>query len=409
MRTITTSLLLVAGLGGVASANGFYINEHDARTTGRGGTATATDTDPSAIVYNVAGIAFSKGTTISVGASLIAPAASYTDPSGNKTDSNTSPQALPTIGITSRIHDMIAVGVSFHLPFGLAVSWPSDSPQTSVVTKQSLRSYFITPAVAVNLDKFVRGLAIGAGLDLVPATVQLENDLIFGDEVGHAKLGGTAFGVGVRAGAQFHPAFEPRLSLGASWRSQVNLDFSGTGDFDIADPFRMQLPPDGDISTSIKLPQQLAGGVAFRPTPASEIELNAVWTDWSKFHTIDIKLPDDSHTVQAQDYKDTVTIRVGAEYKFRTLRAAARVGYIYDPTPVPTTTISARLPDVNRHDITAGGSYTISDMLDVHLGLLYVLPASRDASNAMPYAPFFKGSYDVSAFVASAQINARFH
>lgn len=411
MRTITTSLFLVAGvaaLGGTASANGFYINEHDARTTGRAGTATATDTDPSAIVYNVAGIGFSEGTTIALGASLIAPNASYTDPSNSTTDSNTSPQTLPSLGITSRVHDMLTIGVMFHLPFGLAVSWPASSPQTSVVTKQSLRSYFITPAAAVNLDKFVRGLSIGVGLDLVPATVQLENDLQFGDETGHAKLGGDAFGVGVRAGAMFHPAFEPRLSLGASWRSNVKLDFSGTGDFDIADPFRAQLPPDGDIKTSITLPQQVAGGAAFRPMPALELELNAVWTNWSKFKTIDITLPDMSHSVQPQDYKNTTTIRFGAEYQLRTLRAAVRAGYAYDPTPVPTTTISARLPDINRHVVTVGGSYTVSKMIDAHVGLLWVLPGTRETSTAMPYAPFFKGSYDVSAFVLAAMVQAHF-
>jgi long-chain fatty acid transport protein len=408
MRTITTSLLLVAGLGGIATANAFYINEHDARATGRGGTATATDTDPSAIVYNVAGIGLSEGTTISLGASLITPDASYTDLRDRKTVSDTSPQTVPHFGITSRVHDMIAIGLSFHLPYGLAVSWPSNSPQTTVVTKQSLRSYYITPAVAFNLDKIVRGLAVGVGADLVPATVELENDLVFGDATGHAKLGGDAFGVGARAGVMFHPAFEPRLSLGASWHSQVNLNFSGTGDFDIADPYRSQLPPDGDISTSVRLPQQAAGGAAFRPTPAIEVELNAVWTDWSKFNKIDITLPDGSHNVQAQDYEDTLTLRVGAEYKLRALGAAVRAGYIYDPTPIPTTTISARLPDINRHVVTVGGSYAITKSLDAHVALLWVIPGTTTASNAMPYAPIFKGSYDVSAFVASAMLNARF-
>jgi len=406
MRTFTTSLLLVAGLGGLASANGFYINEHDARTTGRGGTATSTDTDPSAIVYNVAGIGFGEGTAISIGASLIELSATYHDPTDRETEANTSPQPLPNVAITSRVHDMVAIGLSFHMPYGLAAKWPSSSPQAVVVTNESLRAYYITPAVAFNLDKIVRGLSIGAGADLVPATVQLENDLVFGDASGHAKLGGDAFGVGARAGVMFHPAFAPKLSLGASWHSQVNLNFTGTGDFDIADPYRSQLPPDGDISTTVRLPQQAAAGAAFRPTPAIELELNAVWTDWSKFDEIDVTLPDGTHKVEPQNYEDTVTLRVGAEYKFKTLNAAVRAGYIYDPTPVPTTTISARLPDINRHVVTVGGSYAFSDLLDAHLGLLWVLPGSSTASTVMPYEPVFKGSYDVQAFVASVSLIA---
>ena len=131
-----------------------------------------------------------------------------------------------------------------------------------------------------------------------------------------------------------------------------------------------------------------------------------MWTDWSKFDEIDIKLPDGTHKVESQKYENTLTLRVGAEYKFQSVGAAVRAGYIYDPTPVPTTTISARLPDINRHVVTVGGSYSFSELLDAHLGLLWVLPGTSTASNVMPYEPVFKGSYDVSAFVASVSLIA---
>lgn len=409
MRTLANTLFIVACAGGVASANGFYINEHDSRVTGRGGTATATDTDPSSIVYNVGGLAVGEGTAISIGAALIAAQATYTAPDNTSTDTNGSPAVLPQAMVSHRINDMFAVGVAFHLPFGLAVSWPDSSPQAEVVTKQSLRTYFITPAVGVNLDKQVPGLSIGAGLDLVPATVQLEQNLYFGTEQGSAVLGGTAFGIGGRVGVMYKPeAAKGKLSVGVSWRSQVNLDFEGTGDFDMAAPYRSQLPPDGDISTTLHIPQSVSGGVAYRPMEQLELEVNATWIDWSKFDTIDITLPDGSHNVQPQDYSDTVTLRIGGEYKLPAQKLAFRAGYIYDPTPVPDTTISARLPDIDRHDVTIGASYKVNKNFEAHLAALWVIPGTNEASTKDMYAPIYKGTYDVTAFVASLGLLGRF-
>ncbi|MBA3459359.1 MAG: outer membrane protein transport protein [Deltaproteobacteria bacterium] len=408
MRTLSKTLFLLACASGVASANAFYLNEHDAKVTGRGGTATATATDPSAIVYNPGGLAVGEGTAISIGASLIAATATYNDPNGGSTDTDGGPAVLPQAMVSHRINDMFAVGLGFHLPFGLAVSWPDSSPQSDVVTKQSLRTYFITPAVGVNLDKQVPGLSIGAGLDLVPATVLLESNLFFGAERGTATLGGTAFGIGGRAGLMYRPETLKQLSVGVSWRSQIDLDVEGTGDFDMAAPYRSQLPPDGDISTTLHLPMSVSGGVAYRPMEQLELELNAVWINWEKFDTIDITLPDGSHNVQPQDYSNTVTLRLGGEYKLPAQKLALRAGYVYDPTPVPSTTISARLPDINRHVVSAGATYKINKSFDASVALLWVTPGSNEASTKDQYMPIYKGTYDVQAFVASLGLIGRF-
>lgn len=411
MHTLRTSLFAALGLGalaGTASAGGFYIHEHDAKSTGRAGATTATNDDPSSVIFSPGGIALEEGTQVAITASLIAAKGSYFDAANMhaRTDTDSSPAVLPSIFATSRVHDMVAVGVGFHLPFGLAVSWPENHAQADVIQDQALRTYFITPAVGLNLDKQVPGLSIGAGLDLVPSTVKLEQAIIFGDTRGTAVLGGDAFGIGGRAGVQYRPPQLKQLRLGAMWRSQVNLDYTGKGDFDIHPAFRSQLPPDGDIATSIRLPQAITAGVAYDATPELQLELNAMWINWKKFDELRIELPGGAETVSPQNYENTVTLRVGAEYALPKQRAAVRVGYIYDPTPIPSTTVSARLPDANRHDITAGGSYSFSNY-DVHLGLLWVLPSSQTTSDEA-YMPQFKGEYEVTAFVASVSLAGKF-
>ncbi len=392
---------------GAAAANGFVINEHDATATGRGNATTATESSPASIVYNPGGIAIGDGTNVAVSATLITANGSYTDPAGSKTETDSDPALLPAAFITHKITDMIAIGVGFHLPFGLAISWPANSPQNEVIENQSLRTYFISPVVGVNLDKFVPGLSVGGGFDIVPASVELTKAVVFGDTQGSAHLGGTAVGFGGRLGAQFRPRFAKGLSLGAMWRSKVTLDFTGTGDFDIDPALRGQLPPDGDISTRVVLPQSIAGGVAYRPMRMLELEVDAVWMQWSSFKSLDITLADMSVVTTPENYKNTVSIRVGAEYTLDHVPLAVRAGYVYDPTPIPATTVSAQLPDVDRNVVTAGGSYALTANYNVSLGLLAVIPSDRKTSDAQ-YMPVHKGTYGVSAFVTSVSFNGRF-
>lgn len=405
------SLLLLAGLGSSAHANGFLLNEFDAKAVGRGNAATATDVDPSSIYYNIGGLAVGDGTNVQIGGALIAPMASYTDPSGAKTDSDTPTQGVPGIFLSSRVHPMIAVGIGFYTPFGLAVSWPDSSPQNDVIHKEALHTFFITPSVGVNLGSFVPGLTAGLGLDLVPATVDLQQDVYFGTDRGTAHLGGTAFGVGGRVGVMYRPASQPALSVGAMYRTQVKEDFSGKGDFDAPSPYRAQLPPDGNVTTSVTLPQQVSVGAAYKIIPDFELEANVIWTNWSKFKSLNIDVPASMGTgtmtiSQAQDYTDETTFRVGAEYGMPRLGLAVRAGYIYDPTPVPATTLTAQLPDINRHDVTLGASKALGNYA-AHIGLLWVLPGSRKTSDAT-YMPVYKGSYDVTAFVASVTLSGHF-
>lgn len=393
----------VLGSSAIASANAFNINEHDAAATGRGGATAATNTSPSSIVFNPGGLAIADGTNIELGGSLIFATGAYTpEGGGDKVETDTSPAIVPSAYVTSRINDMVAVGIGLHFPFGLAISWPDAHPQSDVIQDQSLRTYFITPSVGLNLDRSVPGLSIGAGIDVVPATVELKQALIFGDTRGMAHLGGDAVGVGGRVGVMYRPPTVKGLKLGVMYRSAVKLDFEGKGDFDIDDPFRAQLPPDGDISTSITLPQQVWGGVAYSPIEKLELEVDAVWIDWSKFKELRIELPAGAETVSPQNYKDTVSFRIGGEYKLTEQRAAVRAGFVYDPTPMPRESLTARLPDIDRKVVTLGGSKYFGDF-GAHLGLLWVTPGSRQASDEL-YMPVYKAKYDVQAFVASLSI-----
>jgi len=411
MRKLASCLFLCAAAG-TANANGFVLNDFGASATGRANAVVATDADGSAFVHNVAGIAQPDGIGIYLGTSLIFPSSSFDCESvqcnGTSTDTESPMAVTPHLFVTARVHDLIAVGVGFHTPFGSKIVWPDDAPTSDEVVSQALRTYFITPAVGVNLDKFVPGLNAGVGVDFVPATVDLKQNIFFGSAVqGTAHLGGDALGYGFRLGVQYRPRMVPKLSVGLAYRSEVKLDFSGNGDFDIADPFRDQLPPDGKISTSITLPQSILFGAAYRPMPKLEVEADGVWMGWSSFDKLEIKLPDDSVTTSPRDYKNTLTIRVGAEYHLMPM-LDLRLGYVWDPTPIPSDRLVPALPDIDRHVLTGGATYHVTSNYAAHFGAVWVLPGTHHTDDTDPFAPAYKGNYHVSAVVLGFSVSGRF-
>ena len=409
------TLLFLIGFAATASANAFNINEHDAAVTGRGGATVASNEDPSAIVFNPAGLARLNGTAITLTGSLYIAEGAYENATTERVTTDSPPSPVPSLYIGSRVHDLIAVGLGFHLPYGLAVSWPADHPQSTIAQDSSLRTLFISPVVALNLHRQVPGLSIGAGVDIVPASVKLERAVEFGETRGAVALAANAVGVGFRGGIMYHPPAAPGLKLGLMYRSPVKLDFEGQADFDIDDPYRAQLPPDGDASTTITLPQSVWGGIAYGADNL-EVEFDAVWINWSNTYSKDpnrgpdatslsLALPGDFMSNVAQDYKDTVSYRLGIEYAFA--KTNLRAGFIFDPTPIPNTTVTAQLPDVDRIALTAGVSRQLSKMFDLNAGVLWIPRRSRSSSSD-PAVPIFHGTYSVQAVVLSLGVTGRF-
>ncbi len=421
-----TIFVALVGVPGLASANSFNINEHDPQVTGRGGATAASNDAPSAIVFNPAGLGLTEGTQVNLGTSLYIAQGWYCDSgqaeqnvcqdNGTKTDSD--PALVPNLYVSHRINDLLVVGIGAHLPFGLAVSYPEGHPQNTIAQDSDLRTLFITPTVGLDLRKQVPGLTFGAGLDIVPSSVHLQRALVFGDTQGTVDLAADTVGFGFRAGLMYHPPAVKKLKLGVMYRHSVKLDFEGEADFDIADPFRGQLPPDGDASTTIKLPAAVSGGIAYSPVDNLELEFNAVWIGWSKTFSKDagrgsdatsltIALPGGAESSAPQDYDDTVSYRIGLDYGVPKHKANFRAGFVYDPTPIPITTQTAQLPDVDRFAFTVGASRQMSDTLGIHFSALYIPPIERESSQD-PAVPIFHGTYGVQALVVSLGLTGSF-
>jgi long-chain fatty acid transport protein len=382
-----------------AHASGFHIDEQDARATGRAGAVTANPGNASAIYYNPAGIAELRGLNLVGGVSLVSPSAEFTSAAdGSQTSAKAQTFVLPQLFASWRASELLAIGVGIYSPFGLALDWPASSPGRTSVRQAELRTLFITPTLAFALSKWVPGLALGAGLDLVPASVRLSRDILFGTDVATVALSGEAFSVGARAGITYRPPALRGWSFGLTYRSPVQLDFDGHADFDASPVYRPSLPPDGDVNTSVTLPQSVGLGIAFDPLPAWQIEVDGSWRGWSSYDQLDVELPDGSVDSSRKDWEDSLTLRIGSELTWAE-RWSARIGVIWDQTPVPATTLDFQLPDANRVDLSLGVGAQLSSVFALDLGVLYVLPQERSTSNLDPFEPPVKGRFKVDAWV----------
>jgi long-chain fatty acid transport protein len=405
------ALLLVGAavaVPGTARASGFHVDEQDAAATGRSGAVIAHAINASSIYYNPAGMAELHGVQLQLGATAVRPTAEFTPAEGGeKTKADPDTFVLPQLFASWRASAQVALGLGLYSPFGLALEWPASSPGAGSVRQAELHTFFITAAWALNLSQWLPGLSLGAGVDLVPAQVRLTRDVPFGTDVGSVALSGNAFGLGGRAGLSYRPSALPALSLGLTYRSQVLLKFRGDADFDAPAAYRGSLPPDGEVHTSVTLPQMVVFGVSVAPLPEWDIELDASWRGWSSYDSLDVELPDGQVQSSRKDWKDSYTLRLGTEYTFDK-RWSARLGAIWDQTPIPSTTLDFQLPDVNRIDLSAGFGAQITPLVRADIAALYVLPASRTTAMADPLEPPVKGTFRVDAWVIGLNVGIQF-
>jgi long-chain fatty acid transport protein len=393
-------------VAGRAQASGFNIDEQDTRAAARAGAVVASPGNASTIYYNPAGIAVLSGVQIQLGASLVAPTAEFeASDTGAKTSASDDFFVLPQAFVSWRASELVSLGIGVGSPYGLALDWPATSPGRTSVRQAELQTLFIMPTFGFNLSKWVPGLALGMGVDVVPAAVRLTRDILFGSDVGSVALSGTAVGVGARAGVLYRPPALPAWSFGFTYRSPVPLHFRGEGDFDSPPAYRASLPPDGDVATSVTLPQTLQLGVMFAAIPEWEIEVDGSLRGWSSYDQLDIELPNGEVESSNRDWEDAFTVRIGTEYTYEQ-SWAARLGFIWDQTPIPTTTLDFQLPDANRIDVSGGFGFAITDQIWVDLSALYVLPQQRSTSSD-PLEPPIKGTYEIDVWVFGLSIGVQ--
>lgn len=417
IRCITITAVLFLSVM-IVHAGGFQVNEHGARATGMGGAVFANIYDASAIYFNPGALGFVPGTNIVFGSTLIFPSSTFTGPAPLTTETDAKSQMFypSTLYASHNLGNGLAFGLGIYNPYGLGTEWPEDWPGRALGIKSTLRTFFFNPTVAYKIGD---NLGIGAGFNYVYGTVNLTQALPlqqFGIPAeGKADFDGTGNGIGWNVGIYYKPIDE--FTIGVAYRSSIDVDFEGEADLQVPQPLA-QLLPGGDVSTGISLPANLLFGATYRIN--ENLSLNAgfqyVFWDIVDDIVIDFKqktsiphpvtgdpMPIQDKQELALNYDDGFIVRFGVEY-FLNEMLTLRGGYLFDSNPTPDQYMTPRLPDSDRHGISIGIGYKLSEIMTVDVSYMFLQFAERTVTNQFQG---FNGTYNSSANLLG--LNLKFH
>jgi len=382
------------------------------KATALGGAYAAYADDPFAVYYNPAGLTQIEKKTVSMGGHsafasikihdfhLTPGIAREKDRNGNiKTIKELSAPPFPEyVDITNRrkllpaphmacanpITDRIVFGFGFYAPFGAEAAWndrQSENPGAYNSSSGSFMRLAATPTIAYQVtDKLSIGvgLSIGASMSkveknmympdvIVEALKDLENSLNTQPELRntrpHLKVQSAIesyqqkiigelydpFNYSYNLGLMYKPT--ETVTFGITYRSRSAVDFKGKIQIEGVQE-RPNVPVKVDAETSIDHPAQLQVGVRCQASERLSIEFDYMWTRWGFLEDYVVNLDPEilgsrADDIYMKELENTSQIRMGLEYKsdeFITLR----LGYYYDPTPVPDDGFEIGWSDINK-------------------------------------------------------------
>ena len=401
---IAAMMVTVAAFGG-----GFQLNEHGARAMAQAGAFAARASDASAIYFNPAGLAFQTQGEIYLGTTFIMPKVTFYGPISDANDpaiqnaSKMVSQTFTPINLyaTYPATEDLHVGLGVMNPYGLGTEWDPTWVGKYITTKVDLQSFYYTPTVAYKLsDK----LAVGAGLDIVTGTVKLQQALNVVNTDTRVTIDmktKTAYGFNV--GIQYK--INPEWRFGASYRSAVKMDASGTATFDPQFPLAALNVVNDDVTSSLKLPATAFVGLSYKATPQLELEADYQFIGWSSYKQLEIDFKNDptKNITSPKNYSDTYIIRVGGEYTMDAFQF--RAGYLYDHSPVSAAYVEPLLPDANRNGVNVGLGYRITNQISVDVSYMFL---KFDQAKAVNTKINFDGTYNANANLIGIDVGYTF-
>ena len=427
-----------------AEAQGFSVNEQGSCAMGRGGTGVASPcTDGSAMFYNPAGLILPKGKgTATAGSTFIRAAGDFTNSTTGDVSSlveQTSP--VPSLYVAYGVSDVATLGLGIFAPYGLAIEWPTDAQGRFLGYYSSIKGIYFQPTFGLKAGK---RLSFGIGLDLSSSSVQLKQrvdlagqeaasgitfanlGVAYGTDFADVQLEGNDLSTGFHLGAIAQVT--DRLSFGIRYLSKQTVEVDDGLATITQVPTNLYLAPSNPLGLPAGTPVDALvapefqpggplvnqGGTATIPYPAQlNMGLTLQVTDklkmlgdvgiqfWSVWETLPITFQYLGEKVLVEDYMNTTSWRLGAEYA-ASPKATVRLGVIAHNAAAPDQTVTPNLPEAPRTEFTVGFGSHLSDRFGFDLAYQYIDQADRqgrsgDGGMAVPTAAVNDGLYTFSA------------
>lgn len=358
------------------------------KATALGGAYAAYADDVYAIYYNPAGLMQLKQKEISLGTHVIDPkleGKNYLVDIGGSTlagpddfEDESRVLIVPHIGFAMPINEKMAFGIAAYVPFGLNIKW--DDTPSLYLNPASYNCYeaayfreVVVPTIAYKVnDKLSVGIGVALGraeswsyknaYEFLPLSVREKVEMT--DD----------FNYSFNFGVMYKPTNQ--LTLGLTYRSMTKEDFEGDLKLTDIDAQKKQLLQAQGLTKfktdvaldDLYLPNQIQIGLRYTPIEKLSIEADVVWTQWSivDYQTLEIKDPvfqaalGGKELKVRRDWKDTNQVKIGVEYKATDI-FTLRIGYFYDPTPIPEDTFDMIWPDADKKTYSIGAGINLGN------------------------------------------------
>lgn len=406
----------------VAFAGGFGANEQGAKATGMANAFVAQADDPTAVYFNPAGIVQLDGTQVTVGVSPVIPGATFESNTndatrdttvGQKTHLDDDPVWIPNAYLTQKLNDRWSFGFGTYSNFGLETNWPNDWEGRFIVggTKAELLTLSVNPVLAFKpWDR----VSISMGPVMQYLDVDLRRKAYTFGLAGEPEAKFTGDDTGWGWNAALLVWLTEDIKFGAAYRSEVRHRIYGQLEFseEVGAPFFYN---DTRFAANFTTPANAYMGLAWTYGPLT-LEFDLQWTDWSSYDELKAEFKNpvggQNELVVEEDWHDAWAYRFGGQFAV-TEYLDVRAGIAYDESPIPSRSVSPRIPGSDRwiYAVGLGGhfkgfgadlAYQYVDAESVKMG------RNGGDDSPVPNAPLEGKFKDVDAHIIAFNLSYRF-
>lgn len=435
MRSVAV-LSLAALAAAPAQASVLDIYGYNPRGTAMGNAQAAVADDYTATFYNPAGLTRRK--KVAVGAGFMATFPDLYIDRDFQTEEQTEVQSeLPpsfsgfnlgaVFPLGGLVGNRVALGIGLYLPTLNVLRGEGIDPQIPQYYRYQNLPDKLVALASVAVEPF-DWISVGGGIQVLAA---IDGEVALDIEIANRRVERQSLDIEIAPttapvlGLLVRP-FDG-LSVGASYRGELQLDYAIPVDIAIDDLIDLRLDIGG---TALYVPDYWNFGVAYDWRGADLLaSAEVTWARWSR-------APDPSPTFTA-DIDGTLAAGLGLEdrldvgngrpvdLKFRDVpvykigveqrphpKVRLRAGYTYRPTPAPVPEDVFNYIDNDAHMLAGGVGFSFADPLEVHrspvsLDIVYQVTVMEEERVAQRAADDRVGDYDAGGIIHGLQISFR--
>lgn len=389
---------------GSAMASGYRIPEQSVDSTAKVGANVASSTRADAAYFNPANMGWmADALQVQMDATYIyLSPVSYDDSRTALYDSESEAEhfLLPTAFMVSPSLGGARIGLAVVAPYGLAKRW-KDPYGKAFAEEFSLVTVEVNPTASYTFGKMV---AVAAGARMLYADATVKSDASGLGRPLSREMEGDTIEWGWNAAVSVKPI--EKLNISATYRSKIDMEFEDKARLNLMGT-RVEL----DADVSLPAPAVFALSVAYDILPNLNVEVTLDRTFWSEYENLDFEfspvIPGNPYDPPVdKSWDDSNAYRLGVTYGV-TKALDLMVGFGYDETPAPDSTIGFELPDSDAWLYSIGAQYKLNEKMDIGVAFLYDYKETRKVE-VTPTGSVYGEFTDASAILVSCGLNYRF-